>query len=106
MLFGTDSDKCPNCKGPLTLLSHSVRFEKTEIHEFDFQCDKCNRKYEFKDGELVAKGHESDLIGESEGIAEEKKGRGKEWFYVVIVIGGLDAMSVRLLPFRVPDTVN
>jgi transposase-like protein len=65
MLFETASDKCPNCKGPLTLLSHGIRFEKSEIHEFDFRCDKCNRKYEFKDGELAAKPHKRDTILES-----------------------------------------
>ena len=48
MLFEDKSTKCPNCQSPPTLLSHSVRFEKpSEIHEFDFRCDKCNRKYEF-----------------------------------------------------------
>jgi uncharacterized protein YbaR (Trm112 family) len=68
MLFEDKSTKCPNCQSPLTLLSHGVRFEKTEIHAFDFCCDKCNRKYEFKDGELAAKPHERDVTAESEAI--------------------------------------
>jgi len=68
MLFEDKSAKCPNCQSPLTLLSHGIRFEKTEVHEFDFQCDKCNRKYEFKDGVLAAKPSERDQIGESEAI--------------------------------------
>jgi nitrite reductase/ring-hydroxylating ferredoxin subunit len=68
MLFEDKSTKCPNCQSPLTLLSHGIRFEKTEIHEFDFRCDKCNRKYEFKNGELAPKPAERDLVSESEAL--------------------------------------
>jgi nitrite reductase/ring-hydroxylating ferredoxin subunit len=70
MLFESDSDKCPNCKGPLTLLSHGIRFEKATIHEFDFRCDKCDRKYRFKNGELAAKPHERNTTAESEAMKD------------------------------------
>lgn len=53
MLFEDKSTQCPNCQKPLIWISHSTRWEKTPIHEFNFSCGSCNRKYQFKDNQLA-----------------------------------------------------
>jgi hypothetical protein len=63
MLFEDKSTKRLNCKGPLTLLSRDMRFEKLgRIHEFTFRGDQCHREYQFKDGQLTAKALERDAM--------------------------------------------
>jgi len=65
MLFETNSDKCPKCKGSLTLLSHRRRFEKSaQTYEFEFRCDSCQREYQFIDGKLEDLKKKRDLVGE------------------------------------------
>jgi DNA-directed RNA polymerase subunit RPC12/RpoP len=67
MLIEDQSTKCPNCKHPLTWLSHVKRCPQPEaIHEFNFRCDSCNREFQFKEGQLHEKAHERNLGREDE----------------------------------------
>ena len=65
MQFEDKSTQCPNCQKPLTWISHIKRWEKPrEIHEFNFNCGSCNRKFQFRDDQLVEKPPERDPAAE------------------------------------------
>jgi C4-type Zn-finger protein len=67
MLIEDQSTKCPNCKQPLTWLSHVKRYPQPEaIHEFNFRCESCSREYQFKEGQLGEKALEGNLGVEDE----------------------------------------
>jgi DNA-directed RNA polymerase subunit M/transcription elongation factor TFIIS len=69
MLIEDQSTGCRNCKQPLTWLSHVKRYPQPEaIHEFNFRCESCNRKYQFKEGQLQEKALERNLRHEDEAV--------------------------------------
>ena len=65
MQFEDKSTQCPNCQKPLIWISHIKRWEKPrEIHEFNFNCGSCNRKFQFRDDQLIEKPPERDPAAE------------------------------------------
>jgi uncharacterized protein with PIN domain len=62
------STQCPNCQIPLIWLSHSTRWEKIPLHEFNFSCGSCNRKYQFKDNQLTEKRPQRNLLVEETAV--------------------------------------
>jgi ribosomal protein S27AE len=71
MRIEDQSTKCPNCKQPLTWLSHVKRYSQPEaIHEFNFRCDSCKREYQFKDDQLIEKALQRNLGLEDEAIKQ------------------------------------
>jgi endogenous inhibitor of DNA gyrase (YacG/DUF329 family) len=65
MLFEDKSTQCPNCQKPLTWISHSIRWVKTPIHEFNFSCGSCNRKFDFEDNQLTERQPQRGLAAET-----------------------------------------
>jgi transposase-like protein len=73
MRIEDQSTKCPNCKKPLTWLSHVKRYSKLQaIHEFNFRCQSCKREYQFKDDQLTEKAPERNLGLEDEAITHSE----------------------------------
>jgi nitrite reductase/ring-hydroxylating ferredoxin subunit len=66
MRFEDQSTKCPNCKGPLTWLSHVKQWkEGRQVDEFTFRCEPCNREYLFRDDQVTEKRQGRDTVAET-----------------------------------------
>jgi hypothetical protein len=74
MIFEDQSTKCRTCKKPLTWISHSKRWQgTTQIDEFSFQCESCNREYQYVNDKLHEKKQERDTIAETIAMLHSQK---------------------------------
>ncbi len=73
MLFEAQSTKRPHYKRPLTWKSHVRLWEQArEVHEFNFQCDSCQRKDLLKDDQIVEKREGREPVAEASAIQRSR----------------------------------